>query len=257
MFPLPGPPSSPSAQAPPLILLLPPLTGAHAVNVMSTVPLLLQRARGGYLKWHHSPLVSASLQFAQISLLLLVGLLQLSQVDAVFHFYCIQHIQRHFTKQLKGPDKSITFSRQAHFYLGTISACRHRTGSSFLCRQLYFLLESSVLGKSMCDCFSMASNKICLLASRRQSRPFNSASGQEAEGMTTFEYLHSFINSDERKIMTPILNLQIRSCRFYYHFSQLTFILAQGFHFLLGHLTKQGHALQRHHLQGPGVTTVW
>lgn len=75
VFPLPGSPSSTSAQAPPLILLLPPLTGAHAVNVMSTVPLLLHRARGGYLKSHHSPLVSASLQFAQISLLLLVGLL--------------------------------------------------------------------------------------------------------------------------------------------------------------------------------------
>lgn len=47
----------------------------------------------------------------------------------------------------------------------------HLTGSSFLCLQLYFLLGSSVLGRSMWDCFSMASNKICLLASRRQSKP--------------------------------------------------------------------------------------
>lgn len=89
------------------------LTHTH---VMSSVPLLLYRVHV-YRKSHGSPLVSASLQFAQISLLLLVRLLQLSQVDAVLYFHRIQYIQRHFTKQLKGPEKSVTFSKRKHFCL--------------------------------------------------------------------------------------------------------------------------------------------
>lgn len=181
MLPLPGASSTAPAQAPSLILLLPPFTGTYAHrDMMSTVPLCCANAHSES-RWRVSPLVSASLQFAQISLLLLVHLLQLSQVDAVLHFHRIQHIQRHLAEELRGPEKSVTFCKQKDFYPRTIMACLRRTGSSFLCLQLYFLLGSSVLGKSMCDCLSMASSKICLLASRRQSRPFNAASGREAE----------------------------------------------------------------------------
>lgn len=53
-----------------------------------------------------SPFVSASLQLAQISLLLLVRLLQLRQANAVLHFNCVQHVHGHFTVQLQRTEKS-------------------------------------------------------------------------------------------------------------------------------------------------------
>ena len=85
---------------------------------------------------------------------------------------------------------------------GTMNCLHHFTGSSFLCLQLYFLLGSRVLGRSMWDCFSMASNRICLLASRRQSRPSNVRPGVDVKRVLDYFYviliyifLHFLVNT--------------------------------------------------------------
>lgn len=48
----------------------------------------------------HLPLVSASLQLVQLSLLFLICPLKLRQANAVLHFNGVQHVHRHFTIQL-------------------------------------------------------------------------------------------------------------------------------------------------------------
>lgn len=164
----------------------------------------------------HSPLVPPSLQFAQISLLLLVHPLQLGQADTVLHFHCVQHVHRHFTVQLKGTGrrkkkKRALFSQCHVFHLWVIIIiCLYPTGSSFLCLQLYFLPGSSVLGRSMRDCFLMASSKICLLTSRRQSRPSSVISGQEAERIETREEFT--IRNLELTSSFPPLIAHLRPC---------------------------------------------
>lgn len=102
-------------------------------------------------------------------------------------FYCTAEEEREKCHDISHTD---TFSA-----LGGRDSFLYLTGSSFLCLQLYFLLGSSVLGRSMWDCFSMASNKICLLASRRQSRPSNVRSEWDAEEI---QRLEKYKRVDER-----------------------------------------------------------
>lgn len=68
--------------------------------------VIISRSSDSYSKCASSvkknlPLVSASLELAELSLLLFIRLLQLSQADTEFHFHCVQHIQRQFTVQLQ------------------------------------------------------------------------------------------------------------------------------------------------------------
>lgn len=64
------------------------------------------------------PLVSASLELTELSLLLFIRLLQLSQADTEFHFHCVQHIQRQFTVQLqREATRWETFPKPTHFQL--------------------------------------------------------------------------------------------------------------------------------------------
>lgn len=100
-------PASPG-QAPPLVLLLLPLAdrwrdeshGTVRHSRLAPTPLPEQT---------HSPLVPPPLQPAQVPLLLLVGLLQLGQLDAVLHLHGIQPVHRHLAVELKEDRKTAGF----------------------------------------------------------------------------------------------------------------------------------------------------
>lgn len=105
----------------------------------------------------------------------------------------------------------------------------------------------------------MASNRICLLASSRQSRPSKVRSGQEAEDMETLKNLLVF----DLSILTSGLHFLFSSSFFFLILFTpatpsflLTLLLAHVLHLLLSHLAEQGHPLQGHHLQSTSGAAV-
>lgn len=182
MFSLPRSPSAPSGETPPLILLLMSLAGTNGgrKKKFKDVNLWFDRFNS---REPSSVALTACLCVSATCSAPAVSLYTSSVSPPVGHgtppplhpkcqtFY---HTAAGREKRVGGGIRVETvecFYHSMDYFFSTLHwFCRHSTGSSFLCLQLYFLLGSSVLGRLMWDCSFIASNRIVLLASRRQSR---------------------------------------------------------------------------------------
>lgn len=104
VLPLAGSSPASPGQAPPLVLLLllPPLADRWRDESHMTVGSDHPPPVPFFPEQTHSPLVPPPLQPAQVPLLLLVGLLQLGQLDAVLHLHGVQPVHRHLAVELNG-----------------------------------------------------------------------------------------------------------------------------------------------------------
>lgn len=109
----------------------------------------------------------------------------------------------------------------------------------------------------MWDCSFIASNRIVLLASRRQSRLPISESKLDHNYKIKTIYLYMFFFLNQIYSGSWCLHSSSLLLHLLLTFScLLTLLQADLLHVSGGHLGEQGHALQRHHLQTPCTATI-